>query len=186
MAYVKVWREVKKVGASKPTKAGKPQIYVTTDKEKGIRLSGEGIEHVKVGDKIEISQPSPFGNSLYARLETIDRNIPVQTEPGQDADTKGAAEGNRPQEKTEAAAPVSTNGKVVWADYVNVARAMHAVACELEPDETGTEAHFEDRSQARAAIVNTALIALARGELDPKTVTPASLGPPLADDKIPF
>lgn len=65
------------------------------------------------------------------------------------------------------------NGHAVqWADYAMVARHAHKLACELEPDgykddgpSEGAPATAVDRSTARAAIVNTALIAFSNGKI---------------------
>lgn len=56
----------------------------------------------------------------------------------------------------------ASNGKVAWLEYQIVAKAAHALALDLEPD---YEAGNIDRSAARAAIVNTAMIAFANGKI---------------------
>lgn len=53
------------------------------------------------------------------------------------------------------------NGHIPWEDYEQMMRAAHGVAWALEPD-AGEHA---DRSTARAAIVNTVMIAFSNGKL---------------------
>ena len=54
---------------------------------------------------------------------------------------------------------------IPWESYAAMARLAHELALEMEPDETGSESHFEDRSQARAAIMNTVMIAFSNGKI---------------------
>jgi hypothetical protein len=75
-----------------------------------------------------------------------------------------------------------------WEDYARMARVAHELACDLEPDETGAGTHFEDRSQARAAILNTVMIAFSNGKIELPKDSQAE-PPPLDDDgsdSIPF
>ena len=74
------------------------------------------------------------------------------------------------------------NGHISWEDYQSMARLAHELAMEMEPDETGAESHFEDRSQARASIMNTILRDYANGRIALPKEDPL----PPADDDIPF
>lgn len=78
----------------------------------------------------------------------------------------------------------SSNGS--WEHYAEMARAAHALAAELEADAI-TEAGIQiDRSHARAAILNTVMIAYSNG----KVALPAEPEPPefggQGGDDIPF
>lgn len=70
---------------------------------------------------------------------------------------------------TAAQAPAS-NGRVKWEDYKQIAKAAHELALELEPDGISgspeTPLVTIDRSQARIAFVQTALVALRDGRIE--------------------
>src|SRR5678815_2853761 len=67
----------------------------------------------------------------------------------------------------------SSNGHIAWEDYRTMAEAAHELAGELEPDdreiepgEDGNKYYVKlDRSAARAAILNTVMIAFANGKI---------------------
>jgi len=61
--------------------------------------------------------------------------------------------------------------RVTWADYERMARAAHAVALSLEPDEGGNQ------SIPRMTFVNTVMIAFVHGDIE---------APPMGDDEMPF
>ena len=63
------------------------------------------------------------------------------------------------------------NGKIPWSDWSLVCRAAHELACLLEPDDQGE--HICEWSNARAALVNTVMIAFSNGKLE----TPIEAGP---------
>lgn len=65
----------------------------------------------------------------------------------------------------------ANNGAVEWWDYVMAMKTMHAIAMDLEPND----------GVARAALVNTAMIALTQGKLKKEE---SEQRPP--DDDIPF
>ena len=54
---------------------------------------------------------------------------------------------------------------IEWEEYVAAMREAHLIANELEPDENQTVEGHINRAQARAALVNTMMIALANGKL---------------------
>ena len=78
------------------------------------------------------------------------------------------------------ASGTSQAGAVPLSEWMVAMRELHKIAAELEPDElaneggdqtTGGEAHTVplvkvDRSMARAAILNTCMIALSNGKID--------------------
>lgn len=66
-----------------------------------------------------------------------------------------------------AAAPsAAQHGKpLAWFDYIQAMRDAHAVALELEPDIPTGDTGVQDRSQARAALVDTMLIAVSNGKV---------------------
>lgn len=55
------------------------------------------------------------------------------------------------------------NGKITWDAYRAMAEAAHGLAGKLEPDFVGEPAM--DRSSARAAILNTVMIAYSNGKI---------------------
>lgn len=76
--------------------------------------------------------------------------------------------------EAEAATPVSNGGPPSWAAYAHLMKEAHNLALELEPDGLGEGAILVDRSQGRAAIVNTIMIAFSNGKIkieeDPDTI----------------
>lgn len=80
--------------------------------------------------------------------------------------------------------PAASNGAgpnggvcISWWEYIDAMRTAHEAARELEPDD----------GQARAALVDTAMIALTNGrvKLPPKAESESDAPPP-DDDDIPF
>ena len=77
-----------------------------------------------------------------------------------------------------ASASGNGNGHIEWHEYDKMMRLAHRTALELEPDydndgSAGGAVSFLDRSTARAALVNTVMIAFSNGKL-------------WLDDDIPF
>jgi hypothetical protein len=66
------------------------------------------------------------------------------------------------------------NGAIPWKDYEIMAKLAHSFALGLEPDSNIEGALPLDRSQARAAILNTIMIAYSNGKIY------------LPDEEIPF
>ena len=166
------WRVVDQLDTNcRPTKKGDPQVAIRTDKGEWIKISGEGVLRVRVGNKIEISEPAQFGKSWYARLCTIDltpAREPKPEEPKQEP-APAASNGHAP----------SGNGKIPWLEFQLAFKAAHALALECEPDaDTG---EWIDRSQARAALVNTFVIAFSNGRIEAPEVPDSD-----DDDPIPF
>lgn len=56
----------------------------------------------------------------------------------------------------------ASNGAHDWADYRYMAKLAHELASELEPD---SESGMPDRASARAAILNTVMIAFSNGKV---------------------
>ncbi len=79
-------------------------------------------------------------------------------------------------EATATASNGNSNGKITWDAYRAMAEAAHSLASKLEPDEISSMGNL-DRSTARAAILNTVMIAYSNG----KIVVPAD-----EDDIPPF
>ena len=79
------------------------------------------------------------------------------------------------------------DGVIEWEEYVGAIREAHLVASELEPDENQTVEGHINRSQARAALVNTMMIALTTGKIGlPATSEPPEDDNGPHDDKAPF
>ncbi len=76
-------------------------------------------------------------------------------------------------EATAANSNGNNNGKISWDDYRAMAEAAHDLAAKLEPDakrigpnDDGLETFISlDRSTARAAILNTVMIAYSNGKI---------------------
>jgi len=80
-----------------------------------------------------------------------------------------------------------------WEHYAEMARAAHNLAQELEPDADvelvrgSPELVHLDRSHARAAILNTVMIAYSNGKVAlPAEPEPPEFGPGEDDSQIPF
>lgn len=152
MAFLTTWRVVQGVEPARDTKKGDPQIKVRTDKGESINVSAAAanrnqIASVAVGDKIEISEPTDFNGTLYARLNNVEHP------PAPKAASNGSARS--------------------WVDYHAMATIAHALAAQFEPTD----------ATARAAILNTVMIAFSNGKVELPDDGPE--GPPLGDD-IPF
>jgi hypothetical protein len=72
------------------------------------------------------------------------------------------------------------NGQIKWDDYAEMMRAAHSLANELEPDRE-TDVGMS-KAAARAALVNTAMIAFSNGKIALEEGPP----PPEDDGGIPF
>lgn len=92
-----------------------------------------------------------------------------------DVNEKTSQKGNRYKvgkilkvyEATAANSNGNNNGKITWDAYRAMAEAAHGLAHMLEPDLPGQQAgdvHI-DRSSARAAILNTVMIAYSNGKI---------------------
>jgi hypothetical protein len=88
---------------------------------------------------------------------------------------KTSAKGNKYKiatiKKVIDAAAGNGNGKITWDDYRAMAEAAHGLAAKLEPDgwksasDLGEATLIVDRSTARAAILNTVMIAYSKGDI---------------------
>lgn len=68
--------------------------------------------------------------------------------------------------------------QIAWEDYIVAVRKAHLVANDLEPDENRTIDGHINRSQARATLVNTMMIALTNGQISlPQTGEPPGTEP---------
>lgn len=144
-----------------------PQIGQTTKgtPKRGVKHDGQwlALTHenrqllagLTPGLEIEISEPKQYRNTWFASLKKVIEKPPPAEEASKPAPPQpGKANG----------------GGIAWIDYLDAIRAAHAVALELEPD---VEGGIPDRSQARAALVNTLAIALTNGRIElPKDEEP--------------
>ena len=69
-------------------------------------------------------------------------------------------------------------GRIDWEEYVVAVREAHMIANELEPDENQMVEGHINRAQARAALVNTMMIALTDGKIG---LPPLTNEPPVDD-----
>ena len=139
----------------------------------------ESVDKVQTTDKGTSSQIKTTGGDVFYVQEdargligkTIDAEVNVKTS------------GNGRQYKTGKIIKVhetavtnnngNGNGKITWDAYRAMAEAAHDLAHKLEPD--GVAPHIEgddhgyhttvDRSSARAAILNTVMIAYSNGKI---------------------
>lgn len=143
----------------------------------------------------------------YFSIKVGNRWINVQGAPDAslkgrtvDAETKTSKDGkyiwakiNAPKE----APPPAQQANGSWEHYAHMARVAHALAADLEPDDLeqtteqgGTPIVLKvnvDRSHARAAILNTVMIAYSNGKVAlPAEPEPPEFGPNQQDDDIPF
>lgn len=165
MAYATTWRVVEQIdtSAGATTTKGKPQKKVHTDKNEWMMVTGEGCQWIKPGDKIEISEPQPYGknNTLYATFQSLDPALPKPPAPTPNGAAPAASNGNG-------------SGKIPWMEFTAAFRAAHAMALEVEPDSHTNIITSDgaitttplDRSTARAALVNTAIIAFSNGKIE--------------------
>lgn len=124
-------------GPSAKIMASGKSYYVNTDP---TNLIGKTVE-------ITVTEKTSAKGNKYA-IATIDRVV-------------------------ESAASNGHSGAVSWSEYEQMARLAHALAAALEPNvesvldpDDGKLAHPEiDRSPARAAILNTVMIAFSNGKV---------------------
>jgi len=183
------WRRVEQLNEIKTSQKGNPQRSVRT--EKGwvtVRGAQALLARMQVGLSIEIGNLSEFTNpstnktAWYAQLLNVG-DPPAPAEPKQQESAPA----------TNGAKPLS-NGKIPWLEFQLAFKAAHALALDCEPDLTEEaesetalgEAHNNllvrvDRSQARAALVNTFVIAFSNGRIEAPEVPDSD-----DDDPTPF
>lgn len=136
-----------------------------------MQVKIDQVSDVKVGQygpssKIKCGNNSYFVNEDATPL--VGKTVEITTEE------KTSAKGNKYQiakivKVIEEAAAAQHNGhQVRWNDYAVMATLAHELAKQLEPDmEPAPEstAPLVDRSTARAAIINTAMIAFTNGKI---------------------
>jgi len=157
------------------TSNGKAKLGIKTDSGKWLQLTSPDyslLQQIKTGQQLVVSEPRQFGKSWFA-------------------DFKGIQGAQVPASNNGAAAPRFDDKpvKMTWDEFDRTVRAAHALIMDCEPDgykdvggevtEATGEAHTMsfvviDRSQARAAILNTIIIALTRdgGRIEPIEAVP--------------
>jgi len=113
------------------------------------------------GDTLNVNVEQHHGKDGRAYLDAypiIDRSRGVTIPDGTPAPAKPQA--------------AQSNGHIPWEDYRRMAEHAHMLAARLEPDGTETsqsdnnfQATLIDRSAARAAILNTVMIAFSNGKI---------------------
>lgn len=156
------------------TSQGTPKLGIKTASGKWVQVTGMGVEKIKAGQALVISEPKQFGKQWFASLKEIKAGSPAPSANG------NGATAPRFDAKPE---------KMSWDDFERTIRAAHAIILEFEPDtyatnkfETETkegEAHTEpyvivDRSLARATMLDTIIIALTKdgGRIEPSEKVP--------------
>lgn len=134
------------------------------------------VSDIKPGRNGQVSSKIHSGNDYF--YINADGTPYVGKTVQFDIEEKTSAKGNKYRiahnlKVIEAAA--AANGGIAWADYFKMASIAHALARTLEPDEmhlepvenggTAVKRIDIDRSQARAAILNTCMIAFANGKI---------------------
>ncbi len=138
-----------------------------------MQVKVESVSDVKVGQygpssKIKCGNASYFVNEDATPL--VGKTLEITTEQ------KTSAKGNQYTiakivKVLDSAAPAQSNGNgQPWALWRQMAGEAHKVAMELEPDTNnagheGADGSFVDRSTARAAILNTIMIAFSNGKI---------------------
>ena len=147
-------------------------IYVTDRPKQGQVFNIGTIKESPVGDRIfreaEIIGPAAQGAIASGQPE------PLKPAPG-------SGNGWPARESAPTGQPAASNGKIKWSDWQQITEVAHELACKLEPDDQGE--HVCERSVARAALVNTVLIAFSNGKLElPTEAGPVSREPGDDDD----
>ena len=158
---------IAKISGVKPDKNGDPISNILTSENKWLNCMGIDLTG-KVGAVIEIEKLRQFPvgkNSWYCNFKAL------LSEPGHEP---GSPKKAAPGASVAQPAPfLNGSGKLTFDEYVLAVKAAHRLAMDVEPDSLTTQA---DHSQARAALVNTFIIALTNGKV----------GLPTEDDAVPF
>jgi hypothetical protein len=157
------------------TKQGKPVREVKTESGKVLSLMGtyQQLQQLAPGADVEHSKPSEFNGRVYATVETLDppmikpSSVPPFTERPFVPPTKGldqrAKEMNPPLGNGHQAPGVPT-----WDECRAMLNAAKDAAWALEPDvgcDPKTNDQYVSCAQARAAIINTIMIAFTNGKV---------------------
>ena len=146
------------------TKKGKPLRRVATTTGKDLQLLGTYDLLMKIGPGAEIqhSAPSEFNGKWYATLELIEP--PTKKQAVNPPEPKILGELKLP------AAPASA--VPTWEEYKRVAYAAQDLAMQLESDipcDPKTNDQYINNSMARAAIVQSILVAFRDGKVQAPT-----------------
>jgi len=136
-----------------------------------MQLHIDSFSDLKVTDrgpsaKIKCGNNSYFVNEDPANL--VGKN--VEAEVTEKTSAKGnkysVAKITKVYEATAANSNGNNNGAITWDAYRAMAEAAHELAMKLEPDDVNDEGKMtSDRSAARAAILNTVMIAYSNGKI---------------------
>ena len=101
------------------------------------------------------------------RIYQLAKLAPLATQPQAQSATNGNGAVKPAEEQPKEPAPQAPkDNRIPLAEWCAAAKAFHVLAKELEPDETNEQGMFiHERSQARAAMVNTAMIAFSNGKI---------------------
>lgn len=135
-----------------------------------MQITVDSVSDIKQG-QYGVSSKIKSGNETYFVNEDASKYTGKTIEG--DVTEKTSAKGNKYKIlniKGEAAGGAAGNGhgKVEWKEYEQLARVVHKLALELEPDglaDAESNIVIVDRSRARVTFVNTALMALKDGKL---------------------
>lgn len=117
---------------------------------------------VKVGDKwLDYFDPTPPRKGSTIEVEVSETN-PKWVRP-MEGRVSAPPQLQEPSKPAPTLQERANNGGIQWFEYVGAMRIAHAVAKDLEPD---VEGGIPDRSQARAALVDTLMIALTAGRVE--------------------
>ena len=182
------WRTVEQLEEVKASKKGNPQRRIRTDQG---WVTCRGKINLYVGDKIELqglnefSNPNTGNSAWYAEVVDISREKPATPPLQQQPST--------PQQETKPAPTPSGTAyraefirteKIPWADFELAFNRLVELANEAEPNrQSGATGDWAICSEARAAIINTGIIAFSQGRIEAPLPGPEVK---VQDDDIPF
>jgi hypothetical protein len=151
------------------------RVHKVLERKGAMQLKIDGVTDVKTTDK-GTSSKILCGTASYYVQEDATKYIGQTVEATTEAKTSSAGRAYNTAKilKVVGAAAASGNGRgISWADYEIMAKLAHSFAVSMEPDQDNNGLLI-DRSQARAAMVNTIMIAYSNGKIY------------LPDEEIPF
>jgi hypothetical protein len=183
------WTITAEIGPVGSSRKGNPYRPIRTDKQIPINLNGElpMLEQLQPGVKIRISEPKKFGRDVWATLYEIEQS-------------KGYASNQNPQQLVQKPAQkppeppilggLQAQGAPTWEEYKRVAYAAQDLAMQLESDipcDPKTNDQYINNSMARAAIVQSILVAFRDGKVQaPKEKDSGQDAPIPKDEGFPW
>jgi hypothetical protein len=186
------WTIAKEVDPIGQNSKGDPVRAIKTDTGGWLKLSGAVplLEQIFPGAKVRHGPVKVYGKSSFATLYFVEKPAPPPPPPPA---AKPATEPPAPKPSSNwpnngAAVPASTMRTMAQCKLALFEFHKWAVMCEPEAIDQAPDANpvYLDRAQARAAIVNTLMIAFTNGKIEaPKEAEPdiPGLDAPMPDDE---